>query len=69
MDTRSTIRWGDAGDGVVNRVLDDPARFANAVTRARELAERYGARFAPPSSLVDLAERGERYTEREAVVR
>jgi 3-hydroxyacyl-CoA dehydrogenase / enoyl-CoA hydratase / 3-hydroxybutyryl-CoA epimerase len=29
------------------------------VARARELADRYGARFTPPPSLVDRAERGE----------
>ncbi|HLJ02994.1 MAG TPA: 3-hydroxyacyl-CoA dehydrogenase NAD-binding domain-containing protein [Solirubrobacteraceae bacterium] len=35
-----------------------PAAF---VARARELAERYGERFEPPASLVEKAERGERY--------
>jgi len=35
-----------------------PAAF---VSRARELAERYGERFTPPASLVEKAERGERY--------
>ncbi len=38
-----------------------PAGF---VARARELASRYGERFEPPASLVELAERGERYSER-----
>jgi 3-hydroxyacyl-CoA dehydrogenase/enoyl-CoA hydratase/3-hydroxybutyryl-CoA epimerase len=37
-----------------------PAGF---VARARELAARYGERFEPPASLVELAERGERYSE------
>jgi 3-hydroxyacyl-CoA dehydrogenase/enoyl-CoA hydratase/3-hydroxybutyryl-CoA epimerase len=31
------------------------------VARARELADRYGERFAPPESLVDRAQRGEQY--------
>jgi 3-hydroxyacyl-CoA dehydrogenase / enoyl-CoA hydratase / 3-hydroxybutyryl-CoA epimerase len=31
------------------------------VARARELAERYGERFAPPESLVERAQRGEQY--------
>jgi 3-hydroxyacyl-CoA dehydrogenase/enoyl-CoA hydratase/3-hydroxybutyryl-CoA epimerase len=38
-----------------------PAAF---VARARELAAAYGERFQPPASLVELAERGERYSER-----
>jgi 3-hydroxyacyl-CoA dehydrogenase/enoyl-CoA hydratase/3-hydroxybutyryl-CoA epimerase len=42
-----------------------PAAF---VARARELAERYGERFEPPASLVELAERGERYSERTEVL-
>ena len=37
-----------------------PAGF---VARARELAERYGERFEPPASLVEKAERGERYSD------
>jgi 3-hydroxyacyl-CoA dehydrogenase/enoyl-CoA hydratase/3-hydroxybutyryl-CoA epimerase len=40
-----------------------PAVF---VQRARELAAKYGPRFEPPASLVELAERGERYSERAA---
>ena len=31
------------------------------VARARELAEAYGARFEPPSYVVELAERGGRF--------
>jgi 3-hydroxyacyl-CoA dehydrogenase/enoyl-CoA hydratase/3-hydroxybutyryl-CoA epimerase len=42
-----------------------PAGF---VARARELAEQYGARFEPPASLVELAERGETYAERGAAL-
>ncbi len=33
------------------------------VARARELAERYGDRFAPPALLVDKAEKGERFSD------
>jgi 3-hydroxyacyl-CoA dehydrogenase/enoyl-CoA hydratase/3-hydroxybutyryl-CoA epimerase len=42
----------------INGYEGGPAGF---VARARELAERYGARFEPPASLVEKAERGERY--------
>jgi 3-hydroxyacyl-CoA dehydrogenase/enoyl-CoA hydratase/3-hydroxybutyryl-CoA epimerase len=42
-----------------------PAAF---VARARELAAVYGQRFEPPASLVELAERGELYSEREAAL-
>jgi 3-hydroxyacyl-CoA dehydrogenase/enoyl-CoA hydratase/3-hydroxybutyryl-CoA epimerase len=38
------------------------------VTRARELAERYGDRFVPPASLVEKAERGEMYSDEQALV-
>jgi 3-hydroxyacyl-CoA dehydrogenase/enoyl-CoA hydratase/3-hydroxybutyryl-CoA epimerase len=38
------------------------------VARARELAGRYGERFEPPASLVEKAERGEIYTDEEALV-
>jgi 3-hydroxyacyl-CoA dehydrogenase/enoyl-CoA hydratase/3-hydroxybutyryl-CoA epimerase len=41
-----------------------PAAF---VSRARELAEKYGERFEPPASLVEKAERGEKYTDRAPV--
>ncbi|MDQ0773145.1 3-hydroxyacyl-CoA dehydrogenase/enoyl-CoA hydratase/3-hydroxybutyryl-CoA epimerase [Streptomyces aurantiacus] len=34
------------------------------VARARELAERYGERFAPPALLVEKAEKGERFSDR-----
>ncbi|HEX4008506.1 MAG TPA: 3-hydroxyacyl-CoA dehydrogenase NAD-binding domain-containing protein [Solirubrobacteraceae bacterium] len=42
-----------------------PAAF---VARARELAGRYGERFEPPASLVEKAERGEIYSDEEALV-
>ncbi len=35
--------------------------LAGFVTRAKELEAKYGARFAPPASLVEKAERGELY--------
>ena len=38
------------------------------VARARELAAKYGERFEPPASLVQRAERGERYSDEEALV-
>jgi 3-hydroxyacyl-CoA dehydrogenase/enoyl-CoA hydratase/3-hydroxybutyryl-CoA epimerase len=38
------------------------------VQRARELAGKYGPRFAPPASLVELAESGGRYSERAAAL-
>jgi 3-hydroxyacyl-CoA dehydrogenase / enoyl-CoA hydratase / 3-hydroxybutyryl-CoA epimerase len=38
------------------------------VARARQLAERYGERFEPPASLVEKAERGETYSDDEALV-
>ena len=38
------------------------------VARARELAAKYGDRFEPPPSLVGMAERGERYSDEEALV-
>ncbi len=38
------------------------------VARARELAERYGERFEPPASLVHKAERGEIFSDSEALV-
>ena len=37
------------------------AASAGFVARARELAASYGERFEPPASLVEKAERGERY--------
>jgi len=41
--------------------------MAAFVARARELAARYGARFGPPASLVEKAERGEPYLDETAV--
>jgi 3-hydroxyacyl-CoA dehydrogenase / enoyl-CoA hydratase / 3-hydroxybutyryl-CoA epimerase len=44
----------------VNGYAGGPAGF---VERARELAATYGARFEPPASLVEKAERGETYAD------
>lgn len=42
---------------------DDGAGLPAFVARARELAERYGERFAPPALLVEKAERGETFSD------
>jgi 3-hydroxyacyl-CoA dehydrogenase / enoyl-CoA hydratase / 3-hydroxybutyryl-CoA epimerase len=42
--------------------------LAGFVARARELAAKYGERFEPPASLVERAERGEIYSDEEALV-
>ena len=49
----------------INGYAGGPAGF---VARARELAATYGERFTPPASLVAQAERGETYTDTEALV-
>jgi 3-hydroxyacyl-CoA dehydrogenase/enoyl-CoA hydratase/3-hydroxybutyryl-CoA epimerase len=54
------INGYEGADGTVG-----PAAF---VARARDLAAKYGDRFEPPASLVELAERGETYTDEEALV-
>ena len=38
------------------------------MSRARELADQYGERFTPPASLVEKAERGETYSDEQALV-
>ncbi len=52
------------GDPVRNPETGGPAAF---VARCRELAARYGARFEPPASLVERAERNEPYLDGAAV--
>lgn len=47
--------------GVLQYVNGYPGGPAGFVTRARELAARYGERFTPPPSLAELAETGGRY--------
>ena len=47
--------------GVLQYINGYPGGPAGFVERCRDLAARYGARFAPPQSLVDLAAAGGRY--------
>ena len=47
--------------GVLQYINGYEGGLAGFVARARELAETYGERFEPPASLVEKAERGERY--------
>ncbi|MFD6292113.1 3-hydroxyacyl-CoA dehydrogenase NAD-binding domain-containing protein [Streptomyces sp. NPDC060205] len=51
------INGYEGGDGAGT----GPAAF---VARARELADRYGERFAPPALLVEKAAKGERFSDR-----
>jgi len=48
--------------------LPQTTGLAGFVARARELAKRYGERFEPPASLVEKAERGETYSDEEALL-
>jgi 3-hydroxyacyl-CoA dehydrogenase/enoyl-CoA hydratase/3-hydroxybutyryl-CoA epimerase len=47
--------------GVLQYINGYEGGLAGFVARARELASQYGARFEPPASLVERAERGEPY--------
>jgi 3-hydroxyacyl-CoA dehydrogenase/enoyl-CoA hydratase/3-hydroxybutyryl-CoA epimerase len=58
-------RPAELGEPAAGTPTRGPAGF---VARARELAERYGERFEPPSSLIELAESGGLYSEREAAL-
>src|SRR4051794_26416101 len=49
--------------GVLQYINGYEGGLPGFVARARELAERYGERFAPPASLVERAERGETYVD------
>ncbi|MEU6098578.1 3-hydroxyacyl-CoA dehydrogenase NAD-binding domain-containing protein [Streptomyces sp. NPDC047079] len=49
--------------GVLQYVNGYEGGLPGFVARARELAERYGERFAPPALLVEKAEKGERFTD------
>jgi len=53
--------------GVLQYINGYDGGVAGFVARARELAERYGERFTPPESLVALAERGEQFSDSEAL--
>jgi len=54
--------------GVLQYINGYDRSLAGFVARARELAATYGERFEPPASLVEKAERGEIYTDDEALV-
>jgi 3-hydroxyacyl-CoA dehydrogenase / enoyl-CoA hydratase / 3-hydroxybutyryl-CoA epimerase len=54
--------------GVLQYINGYEGGLPGFVARARELAERYGDRFDPPVSLVEKAERGEIYSDEEALV-
>ena len=54
--------------GVLQFINGYEGGLAGFVARARELAEKYGERFEPPASLVEKAERGETYSDEEALV-
>jgi 3-hydroxyacyl-CoA dehydrogenase/enoyl-CoA hydratase/3-hydroxybutyryl-CoA epimerase len=54
--------------GVLQYINGYEGGLPGFVARARELAERYGDRFEPPASLVEKAERGEIYSDEEALI-
>jgi 3-hydroxyacyl-CoA dehydrogenase / enoyl-CoA hydratase / 3-hydroxybutyryl-CoA epimerase len=54
--------------GVLQYINGYDGGLAGFVARARQLAETYGERFQPPASLVEKAERGETYTDDQALV-
>jgi len=54
--------------GVLQYINGYEGGLAGFVARARELAETYGERFTPPASLVEKAERGESYSDAQALV-
>ncbi len=49
--------------GVLNYINGYEGGLAGFITRARELAAKYGERFEPPASLVERAERGESFSD------
>jgi 3-hydroxyacyl-CoA dehydrogenase/enoyl-CoA hydratase/3-hydroxybutyryl-CoA epimerase len=54
--------------GVVQYMNGYEGGLVGFVARARELAAAYGERFEPPASLVEMAERGEVYSDAEALI-
>jgi 3-hydroxyacyl-CoA dehydrogenase/enoyl-CoA hydratase/3-hydroxybutyryl-CoA epimerase len=54
--------------GVLQYINGYEGGLAGFVSRARQLAAQYGERFEPPASLVERAERGEVYSDEEALV-
>jgi 3-hydroxyacyl-CoA dehydrogenase / enoyl-CoA hydratase / 3-hydroxybutyryl-CoA epimerase len=53
--------------GVLQYINGYEGGVAGFVSRARELAEAYGERFSPPASLVERAERGEAFSDEQAL--
>src|SRR4051812_45049342 len=54
--------------GVLQYINGYDGGLPGFVSRARELAESYGERFTPPASLVEKAQRGESYSDEQALV-
>jgi 3-hydroxyacyl-CoA dehydrogenase/enoyl-CoA hydratase/3-hydroxybutyryl-CoA epimerase len=54
--------------GVLQYINGYEGGLPGFVARSHELAERYGDRFEPPASLVEKAERGEIYSDDEALI-
>jgi 3-hydroxyacyl-CoA dehydrogenase/enoyl-CoA hydratase/3-hydroxybutyryl-CoA epimerase len=54
--------------GVLQYINGYDGGLPGFVARARELAASYGERFTPPASLVQMAERGETYSDDQALV-
>lgn len=54
--------------GVLQYINGYERGAAGFVTRAHELAQRYGHRFEPPTSLIEKAERGEAYSDEHSLV-
>jgi 3-hydroxyacyl-CoA dehydrogenase/enoyl-CoA hydratase/3-hydroxybutyryl-CoA epimerase len=54
--------------GVLQYINGYDGGVSGFVARARELAEKYGERFEPPASLVEKAERGESYSDKQLAV-
>jgi 3-hydroxyacyl-CoA dehydrogenase/enoyl-CoA hydratase/3-hydroxybutyryl-CoA epimerase len=54
--------------GVLQYINAYEGGLAGFVARARELAAKYGERFEPPASLIEKAERGQIYSDEEALV-
>jgi 3-hydroxyacyl-CoA dehydrogenase/enoyl-CoA hydratase/3-hydroxybutyryl-CoA epimerase len=54
--------------GVLQYINGYDGGLPGFVARARELAESYGERFTPPASLVEKAERGEIYSDDQALI-
>jgi len=61
-------RTTQAADGRERARTASGGGLSGFVARARELAREYGERFEPPASLVEKAERGEIYSDEEALV-